>query len=428
MAVLQSAAPVLDAVEPANAGAERLGRGYIALYVTAQIAAYLSFIPLLSILLPLAAARIGGADKADVLAMTVFWGSITALFANPIAGALSDRTRSRFGRRRPWVAVGVVGTVISYGVIAAADTPSALVAGFVLFQIMFNVFFAPLNALIPDRVPDAQKGLMSGLVGLGTPIGSVIGVLLIGQVVQDPVARFAVIGVIILAGALPFILLVPERAHVDPAPHADLGETLRAFWVNPRKHPDFAWAWLSRFLIMIPYSLVSGYMLYYLQEAVGYETLFPGHKAEEGLATLTVISTAFSVLSTLGGGYLSDRIGRRKIFVMAAGLVMALAIAIFAAFPTWPGMLVGYAVFGLGMGCFFAVDIALIAQVLPSRRDAGKHLGVFNLTNMFGQAVAPLLAVQVLKSTGGNYVVLFGAAAVIAVMGALGIQPMRKVR
>jgi MFS family permease len=102
-------------------------------------------------------------------------------------------------------------------------------------------------------------------------------------------------------------------------------------------------------------------------------------------------------------------------------------MGIFALFPTWPGMIVGYAIFGLGIGCFFAVDVALIAQVLPPGGDAGKYLGVINLTNIFGQTLAPVVAVQVLSVTGNNYPLLFGIAAVIALAGAVGVKPIRSV-
>jgi MFS family permease len=404
-----------------------VGAGYLSLFMLAQIGSYLSFIPLLSILLPLKAEAIGGADKAAVLATVTVCGSIMALFANPIAGAISDRTRTRWGRRRPWILAGALGTGISYAFIAMAGSSLQLVVGFMLFQLTFNVLFAPLNALVPDRIPDQQKGSVSGLIGLGLPVGSVLGVTLIGRMIDNPDARFLAISAILLIAVLPFVLLIGER----PAPAPLEGKPPARIWdfrVKPRQHPDFAWAWLARFLVMIPYSLVTSYMLYYLQDAVGYAQLFPGGKAEQGLATLTVTSTVTSVISTLLGGFLSDRVGRRKIFVILSGATMAAAMAIFAISPTWPGMLIGYAVFGFGIGCFFAVDIALIAQVLPAGGDAGKYLGIINLTNIFGQSLGPILAVQVLSMTGNNYPALFGIAAIIALIGALGVQPIRSVR
>ncbi|HEV2597843.1 MFS transporter [Sphingopyxis sp.] len=403
----------------------RIGPAPLSLFVLAQIGSFLSFVPLLAILLPLKAQAIGGADKASALALVTICGSVMAFFANPIAGSISDRTRSRWGRRRPWIVAGAVGTVISYAVIALANSLPALVLGFVLFQLTFNFLFAPLNAVVPDRIPDDQKGSVSGLIGLGLPVGSVLGVTLIGRLIDDSALRFVAIAVILLISVLPFALFVREDVPIEAERAAAL--PLWDFRVNPRKHPDFAWAWLARFLVMIPYSLVTGYMLYYLQDAVRYQELFPGAKAEQGLATLTAISTFTSVVSTLAGGFLSDRLGRRKIFVLAAGATMAGAMAIFALFPTWPGMIVGYAFFGLGIGCFFAVDIALIAQVLPPGGDAGKHLGIINLTNIFGQTLAPLVAVQVLGATDNNYPMLFGIAAVIALTGAVLVKPIRGV-
>jgi MFS family permease len=406
-----------------------VSRAYIAAFTAAQVGAYVSFIPLLAILLPLKAQAIGGVDKAQVLSVVAFWGSLIAALANPIAGMISDRTSGRWGRRRPWILAGSVGTVAAYTVIGAAHTAGVLLLGFILFQLFFNFMFSPLNALVPDRIPDRQKGSVSGLIGLGLPVGGAIGALIIGQWIQDETGRYAAIAVILLVSVVPFAIFMKEHPlSAEERPLVAFKSMLRSLWVSPRRHPDFAWAWLARFLVLVAYTLVTNYMLFYLQDAVHYSTLYPGRRVEAGLATLTAIGSVGSVLSTVVGGYLSDRFGRRKPFVIGAALLMVIATAIFALLPTWPGMVLGYAIFGLGMGCFFAVDIALIAQVLPAEKDAGKDLGIMNLTNTFAQTLAPLLAVQVLVLTHNHYELLFGIAAIIGLLGAVAVQPVRSVR
>ncbi|HQR91462.1 MAG TPA: MFS transporter, partial [Caulobacter sp.] len=125
---------------------------FIAAYTLAQIGAFVSFMPLLQVLLPLKAEAIDPANKALLLSQVAFYGALVASVANLLAGAISDRTTSRFGRRRPWMVVGALGAAGAYLLIMAARTPMALIGGIVLFQLMFNLMFSALVAVLPDRV------------------------------------------------------------------------------------------------------------------------------------------------------------------------------------------------------------------------------------------------------------------------------------
>jgi len=408
---------------------EPVRANFIAAYTLAQIGAFVSFQPLLQVLLPLKAAAIDPAGKAVVLSQVTFYGAIVASIANLIAGAISDRTTSRFGRRRPWMVVGGLGAALAYLAIMHATTPLALIGGVILFQLTFNLCFSALVAVMPDRVPDTQKGLVAAFLSLGNPIGTAAGAVLIGGVLVSEGHRYAAISAALLLGLAPFVIgLRDPPLPKDQVPPFDFWAFVKGLWVDPREHPDFAFAWIGRFMVLVALSLIQNYMLYYLQDVLDYPSLFPGHRSEEGLAILTTISTCSNVALALLGGMLSDRLKRRKLFAFAAALTITASMAAFSLSPGWPALIVAYIVLGCGAGCFYAVDIALVTQVLPSQRDAGKDLGVINLANTLPQALAPALAVWTLGPSHENFHVFFLMAAGLALAGGLAILPIRGVR
>ena len=402
--------------------------GFIAAYTLAQIGAFFSFMPLFQVL-PLKAEAIDPASKALLLSQVAFFGALVASVANLLAGAISDRTTSRFGRRRPWMVVGALGASGAYLLIMSARTPLALIGGIVLFQLTFNLMFSALVAVMPDRVPDSQKGRVAAFLSLGNPIGTMAGAVLIGGLLVTEVTRYGAISLVLLLTLAPFALTLDDKPLArDARPPFKLGQFIADLWVDPRQHPDFAFAWLGRFMVLVALSLVQGYMLYFLQDAIGYSRLFPGHRAEEGLAILTTVSTISNVAFALLGGILSDRLKRRKLFAAGAALTVSLAVLIFSFTPSWSIMLGAYVLLGCGAGCFYAVDIALVTQVLPSQRNAGKDLGILNLANTLPQALAPMLAFVSLGPTHMDFKAFFTVAAALAMAGGLAILPIRGVR
>uniref|UniRef100_B0T743 Major facilitator superfamily MFS_1 n=1 Tax=Caulobacter sp. (strain K31) TaxID=366602 RepID=B0T743_CAUSK len=402
---------------------------FIAAFTAAQIGAFVSFMPLLQVLLPLKAESIDSANKAVVLSQVAIYGALVASVANLLAGAISDRTTSRFGRRRPWMVVGTLGTVASYLMIMAAHTTLQLMAGVVCFQLAFNMLFAALLAVLPDRVPDAQKGRVAAFLSLGHPIGAMAGAVLVGGMLVSEGARYLAIALVLLIAIAPFALGLDDK----PLPVEDRRPFgWRAFlgglWVNPLAHPDFGLAWISRFMVLVAITLTQSYMLYYLQDALHYSRLFPGQRAEQGLALLTTVATGANITCAMIGGMLSDRLRRRKLFAAGAALTLAGAMLVFSMTPAWPVVVVGFLIFGCGAGCYYAVDIALVSQVLPSQKNAGKDLGVINLANTLPQALAPILALLCLGPLHVNYHALFVVAAGLATAGGLAILPIRGVR
>jgi len=303
-----------------------------------------------------------------------------------------------------------------------------LFVGWCLLQITMNFIFATLAALVPDRVPDQQRGTVSGIVGLALPIGSIAGAIVIGQILKTPTISYAFLIVILLLILIPFSLILQDkilpRKFVAPF---KLGAFMKNFWVDPRQHPDFGWAWLTRFLALLGYSMGTGYLFYYLQDYIKYERIFPGHSILQGISTLQIVGTLFTIVFIVIGGLLSDRLQRRKIFVVIASATIAVGLLILGLFPSWIMVLVAESVLGLGIGIYLASDVALITQVLPSAHDRGKDLGIINIATTFPQYMVSVIA-SIFITKFHSYLSMFLVSALITLLSGLLIQPIKSVR
>ncbi len=409
------AVPDLAATAP-----EPVGPGFIAILTLAYVGAFIAFVPLLSLLVPLQAQALAPADKIGLLSFATLLGAIVASVTNLAVGWASDRTRHSLGRRRPWIFGGLIGVMVAYGLIATAPGPAMLVAGIVVFQLAFNALFAPLTAVLADRVPDSQKGRVAAFLGLGAPLGAASGIVITQPILADTTMRMGLLGLLVTACLLPFLLTYRD------APHRHSAE--RRTKMRLPLSPDFGFAWLSRFCLQIAASVVNAYMLFYLADHARYAEQFPGSTVESGLARLITLSTLLILISGFLGGLASDRLNQRKMFILLAAGLMAFGLIVFAVWPAWPGPLIGYGLYGIGFGLYTTVDAALVAQVLPSRQNTARDLGIMNLTNTLPAVLAPVVALAALGPERQAWPLLMMTAAGLAVLGGLAVFGVRRVR
>ena len=406
---------------------ERVGRRWIALIALANLGLYLGYLGPISVLLPNQVQAIAGpAHKVAVLGLVTGIGAAVAMIANPVAGALSDRTVSRFGRRRPRIACGAVTGAAALVLLAGQHALAGVIVGWCLAQAGLNAMQASLSAAVPDQVPVGQRGAVSGWIGLPQSVGVLLAVVLVTDVVTGN-AGYVLLAACVLACALPFAIATPDL----PAPRAarppwNWRAFARSFWLSPRRYPDFAWAWLTRFAVNLGNAMTLLYLLYFLRDRLHYSRLFPGHKAEDGLVVLILLYLAGVVLTAVAGGILSDRTGRRKLPVTVAGLVMAVAATLLALWPSWPAAMAAAAIMGLGYGVYLSVDAALVTQVLPEAAGRAKDLGIINIANSGPQVLAPAIAAPLVSGLGG-YPSLYLSVAVITVLGSVFVQRIRSV-
>jgi MFS family permease len=408
--------------DPLAEPTERVPARFSATLTLASFGLWMAFMTPLQVLIPEQVSALDEAHKVGNLAWVTGVGAAFALVANPVAGALSDRTASRFGRRHPWTLGGAVLGAAALLLLARASSVLTLLACWCLAQTCLNTMLASLTAAVPDQVPHRQRGTVSALVGLTQPLGPVVGVVLVAGVISGVLPSYAVIGAVLVTGAAVFVFATADPPLPREAvPPWRWRRFLSGFWVSPREYPDFGWAWLTRFLVMLGQALGTGYLLYFLSDVIHHPD------ATSGVAVLTVIYAVALVSTVVAGGVLSDRTGRRKIFVIVSTLVVAAGAVIVTVAQTWTATMLAAGVMGAGFGVYLAVDIALITEVLPAARDRAKDLGVINIANTLPQLMAPVLAAPLIHSVGG-YRALFLAATVVTILGAILVQPIKGVR
>ena len=375
----------------------------------------------IQVLLGLQASQVAPGHKEATLSLVTGLGALVSTLGNPVFGALSDRTTSRFGRRLPWIAGGLALGAVGLVVLASARGVAGMVVGWCLVQAFLNATFAALNASIADQVPVERRGLVSGLIGVAQTAGLVAGAGL-AAAVGSTRTGYLVLAVLVVALGLPHVLGARDLRLPDGAPRPTLRHVMAGFVPPLRRYPDFGWAWLTRFLVNLGNSTGTLYLLYYLMDAVGMEA----DKATTGVFILTGIYALTVFGSTVIGGVWSDKVGRRKPFVIAASIVTGLGSLDLALTQNWVGAVVGAVILGIGFGAFTSVDFALVTQVLPSSGDAARDLGIINIASAGAQVLAPVLAAPVVTHLGG-YTTLYVMAAVVCLLGAACVLRIRNV-
>jgi MFS family permease len=395
----------------------RVRARWVALLSVANLAVWMGFFTPIQVLLPEQLQIISPDHKEAMLGWVTGLGALAAVISNPLAGALSDRTSGRFGRRHPWTLGG--GIIGALGLVLLADqhTVAGVALCWIGVQICFNAMLASLTAAVPDRVPVGQRGAVSGWIGMPQVLGVVLGTVLVTVLVSGVRAGYIAVAIVVVLLTLPFPLSTPDdRLARADRPRLDL----RSFWVSPRRYPDFAWAFGTRFLVQLGNALGTLYLLYFLTDAVGLAD------PDTGLLILILIYTAALMATTVVAGRRSDRSGRRKSYVITSGVVMAVAAVMLAVAPVWPVAMAAAAVLGGGYGIYLAVDAALITQVLPSATGRAKDLGIINIANSAPQVLAPALAAPIVSLLGG-YPVLYAMTAVVTLLGGVFIYRVRSV-
>jgi MFS family permease len=220
---------------------------------------------------------------------------------------------------------------------------------------------------------------------------------------------------------VPYLLI--RRDQVLPAalrPAWNWRIFLTGFWISPARHPDFAWAWLTRFLINLGNAMALLYLLFYLKEDVGLAD------PDGGVLILTAVNATTLLVTVLVAGAWSDRLGNRRVFVTWSGIIMALAGFLLAGWHSWLGVIVAALILGVGFGAFTSVDFALMTQVLPTDLDRSKDLGVINIANSAPQVLAPAIAAPLVAHAGG-YSTLYFCVAGVSLLGAVLVRKIRGV-
>jgi MFS family permease len=403
----------------------RVGR-LLTLLFPATAAMYAVFNGISAVILPAQVEAVDPASKVGNLALLNTLGAVATMIAIPAGGALSDRTRSRYGRRTPWIAAAAVVSAVACILMGFADNLPGLIATMVALWFAANIYSGAITAILPDRIPEARRGLAAAVIGMGTPIGVVVGVQVASRVSQ--VAAYTVLAVILLGTTALLLLGAPEASARDLPPparrRASFGTAVRSFFAAFATR-DFRLAFGSRFMLFASYYVVSGYTFYTLQDYIGSGAVPDGDVAT---AVSTLLSLSIVVWAVVAGltGWIADRVDRRKLFVGVSALGVAASMTIPLAMPTWTGMLIYAGCLGASIGTYFAVDLAVMSLVLPDAGTEGRDLGILQVATGLPQLLSGAVAGTLITWLGG-YPALFVFGAVCAVMSGLLMLRIRSI-
>jgi MFS family permease len=388
------------------------------LYFLTNVSTNALLLPSIILLIPAQINVLDPAHHVTSLGIVESIGGLFSFIATPLTGALSDRSTSRLGRRRFWMLISMIFAAVAVLLLAKSPTVLVLLIGWALLQFFGNALLTLFQALIPDQVPVHQRGTVSASFGLAIPFSIMIGGMLVGMAfAQTPTTTYYVFLIAFIVLALVFVVFMKDRVQTKEAREPfQFKRFLAGFWINPRKHPDFAWALFTRLLLFLGFYAIDSYLQYYLQDSIHYSRIFPGHPVLEGTTIVESIEFMTILIFSFAAGIVSDKLGRRKPVVIGAAILVALAMLTLLAVPTWTGVEIYGAIMGAGYGSYLAVDTALVTQVLPTSRDRAKDLGIINLSLSIPLIVSPLLAAGVVSSMG--YPVLFIIAGLLALLSA----------
>ena len=377
------------------------------------------------VLLPEHLKQVPGIAPEALMGIVNACTAVASLVSNLLFGNFSDRSRSRYGRRTPWVIGGAVLGGVSLFLTGMTTNPVLLTIVYCLCMFGLNCMIAPMVAILSDRVPSGVRGTLSAFYGAGATIGSPIGSLIGAALVTHMFTGFVLAGVLMFLGGIVAILIMPKEGSAAylPKDEGTMMDVLRSF--RPprfRGAHDFYKAFAGRLCMLLSYQMISAYQLYIIEKYVGQTVT----QAAATISVMSVITMVVSLLGSLVSGPVSDMIGRRKVPVVIASVLFAIGIAMPWISPTVMGMYLYAGIAGFGYGVYSSVDQALNVDVLPSKEEAGKDLGILNLATTLGQMAGPLVMSFITLNWG--YAAAFPTAIVFALLGCVFILMIKSVK
>ena len=366
-------------------------------------------------------------SRTSIVGSVLGIGALAAVIGNAVFGRLSDRTTSRFGRRRPWLIGGTLVMAAALLVISQATSPEVLMMGWFVAQLGANAAISPFVATLADQLPEKQYASVSATIGVMQNVGILAATWFASLFATDMLLLFMAPAAVGVVGMVIYALVLPDPVLDTRPAKFTVKELVQSFWVNPIKHRDYGFAWWSRFLIFLSSFMFTSFRLPFIVDRLELEAAQAAGAVFMGVLVYTVALVPASYLA----GWLSDRTGHRKLPVALATALFAVGTYVLVHVESVEQFYLVEALLGVAFGIYASVDMALVLEVLPSANSTAKDLGVFNMANAAPQSLAPFAGAWLLTvgtAATPNYGLLLGAAAAAALAGALVILPIKGVR
>lgn len=366
------------------------------------------------------------AARAQALSIIASLGVILTMLIQPLVGVASDRTRSRMGRRAPWILFGTLAGAVLLAGLRYAPTIAVLAILWMLAQALLNTSAGPLAATVADRMPENRRGTASALGGFGNFFGGVLGGVsagfLFGILGLD---LYFVIAAFVAFTGVMFVIFARDASSKDlDVPKLNWKKFLVGFTIALRTR-NFRFVWTARILLTFGYAVSTALSLYMMQSYI--RPALSAQVATQTAGLLALVGVPFMIIAVLVAGKLSDKLKKRRAFVIFSSGLMAASMLIPIVSPTLPALFAQAIVGGIAFGTYLPVDQALFIDVLPDQKAAGRDLGVAALGSNLGQALGPALAGLVVAITGA-YLGVWIAAFVLVLLAAVAVIPLKGVK
>ena len=328
-------------------------------------------------------------QKNTYLGLMTLIGLLLAVFVQPIVGAFSDRSGSKWGRRRPYILVGGILMLLILPGVGYASSFAILFIIYCLLQVAGNTAQGPFQALIPDLVPPDKRGLASGVKALMEIVGGAI-LVYISSIFIDRYAAgkgsgwlwwvLGMLSVALLGTLIATLVTVKETPASADQRRTSVWSALLQTAREITSNRDLVWFLVSRLLVYMAFTTIQQFALYYLRDVLGVAN------PAEATARFLVIAVAGMLIVVWPAGYLSDKIGRRPIS-FAAGLLGALGIGVIALSQEYHTILWAAGIIGMAMGAFNSANWALATDLVAKGEEA-RYLGIANMATAGGAALA----------------------------------------
>ncbi|WP_195907620.1 MFS transporter [Actinomyces provencensis] len=348
------------------------------------------------------------------------------IVTNPVIGHLSDTTRSRLGRRRPWLLAGVP-VVLALSVAAgSADSVPALTLWWSLLQVGVNMMMAPLAATVPDLVPEGRRGRATACLGIAGACAPVLGTA-VQAVLTSPALTYPALAALIAVSQAVFVSTL-RGDDVQPRPRPRVlpratGRGSRALLPHDR---DFWIVWVHRLLFALGQNAALAYLFYYLQDVIDYEGLNPGRTTDDGVLLLTAVYAPCVMAAAVVVGALSDRTRRFRVYIIGATLLFGTGAVLGAVTGSWGGVLALAALTGIGYGAYEEVSMAMAIHLLPDDERRGRDLSIINVATLLAIGLGPFVAAAGIALSG--YAAVFLGSGVLVLVGGMMVTLVRGAR
>lgn len=364
------------------------------------------------------------ASKESNLGLISSAGGVVIVLTTPLLGRLSDRTTSSWGMRKPWYLFGILVSAVAVMVLSISSSVAGMVFGWCILQVGSGAIQMVNHTLLADQVASRIRARVAAAASASSGIATIAAVVIVAALPIDAVwAWFAVPGALGLSAAVPLLFSYADARRMTPPAPLRFREILSTYWLNPIRYRDFTWAWSSRFFMSMAILSVSLYLFFLIMETLD----FTAERAGSVQATAMVFFVSGNIAAALFFGWLSDRLGRRKVIVCISALLVATGVVVVMLSPDIVSFYSGFAIVGLALGAYISVDVALLTEVLPSREEAGKDLGIVALSYQLPQIIGPAAATVCITLAGG-YTGLYAFALVCSLLAMVAVIPVRGVR